>query len=82
MIVYVDDLAIFAEREVADALVGLIKGLWKTSEPNWADLGSPMPFCGMELTRSGLGWKVTQVKYLIELLQRYYIRDTAVSPMV
>ena len=34
---YVDDLAIFSERKIAEALVAVIKGLWKTSEPDWAD---------------------------------------------
>ena len=41
MTVYVDDLAIFAEKKVADSLVSLIRGLWKTSEPEWADIGCP-----------------------------------------
>ena len=81
MIVYVDDLAIFAEKRVAEALVTLIKGLWKTSEPDWADGGNSVPFCGMELTRTSSGWRVTQVKYLRELLQRYSIQETVVSPM-
>ena len=81
MIVYVDDLAIFSERRIAEALVAVIKGLWKTSEPDWADDNPHMPFCGMEVSRTTQGWRVTQVKYLKELLSRYGIKETASSPM-
>ena len=48
LIVYVDDLGVFARAEVAEALVKAIRAQWKTSEPTWTS-GT---FCGLETFKS------------------------------
>ena len=47
LVVYVDDLAVFAEVELARSCIAAVQALWKTSEPEW--LGeAPVTFCGLE----------------------------------
>ena len=81
VIVYVDDIALFGPREVLMALVGEVKAVWTISGPNWADPGSPLTFCGMELSRMSYGWRVTQERYIRELLIRYSVVGVASCPM-
>ena len=40
-----------------------------------------MMFCGMELVQYAWGWRVSQVRYMTELLNRYGIVGTASAPM-
>ena len=49
-------------------LIAMVKGV-QTADCVGPVIEELMPFCGMELTRSQWVWKVTQVKYLRELLQ-------------
>ena len=81
VIVYVDDMALFGEKAHVGALVKEIQALWKTSPPSWPDDSGPMMFCGMEIWRIPQGWKVTQRRYLQELLHRFQVKGTATSPM-
>ena len=81
MIVYVDDIALFGPRQVIEALVNELRVKWRLSEPSWAANGTPVTFCGMELTRAPYGWRVTQKRYLQELLQRYSVDGSATCPL-
>ena len=82
LIIYVDDLGIFATAEVAEALVQAIRTHWKTSEPSWAAEQERVGFCGLEIARTGKGWQVSQKKYLRELLNRYGVNEKASSPLL
>ena len=62
LIVYVDDIALFGPRKVLAAL----RSEWTISGPNWVAPGSPLTFCGMELSKRAFGWKVTQEKYCVQ----------------
>ena len=81
VIIYVDDMAIFGRREHVEALVQEIQRLWKISAPSWPQEGSPIMFCGMELWRFAGGWKITQRRYLQELLQRFQVKGSCAAPM-
>ena len=82
LIIYVDDLGVFATVEVAGALVAAMKDRWKTSEPTWTQDQETVTFCGVEVSKSSKGWRISQGKYLRELLIRYGIKDTAPSPLL
>ena len=81
VMVYVDDMAIFGPAELLEKLVAEIQSIWTISGPNWVAPESPLNF-GMELTRQAYGWKVTQEKYLRELLLRYEVTGGVSSPML
>ncbi|CAE7379306.1 GIP, partial [Symbiodinium sp. CCMP2456] len=81
LVVYVDDLAFFAEAGLAKQFIATVRTLWKTSDPEW--LGeSPVTFCGVELTKTPLGYRLAQGAYIRELLQRYNIQEDAGVPLV
>ena len=82
VIVYVDDMAVFGPRDVLVELVDKIRSIWTISGPDWVAPDSPLSFCGMELARTAYGWKVTQERYLRELLARYEIQGVASCPMI
>ena len=48
MIVYVDDIAVFGIKEVADKVAAAVMSRWKTSTPTWPSMDQPVSFCGME----------------------------------
>ena len=81
VIVYVDDIAMFGPQAMLEALGLSIKEEWTISGPNWAEPESPLLFCGMELACMPYGWKITQERYLRELLSTYSIVGVATSPM-
>ena len=81
VIVYVDDMALFGQRQHVEALVQEIQGLWKISTPTWPSDDAPIVFCGMELWRFVGGWKITQRRYLQELLQRFQVKGSCSAPM-
>ena len=70
VIVYVDDVALFDSEPVLKSLVQVIGEKWTLSEPTWSTNQTTATFCGMELRQLPWGWRVTQVKYLTELLKR------------
>ena len=82
MIVYVDDVAMFGPEEVVSELVRVIGQKWTLSEPSWTCDRNQVVFCGMDLNQYPWGWRVSQVRYPTELLQRYGVEGTATSPMV
>ena len=81
MIVYVDDIALFGPKGVVDSVVAAIKQKWRLSDPSWASSPEGVTFCGMELVRASYGWRVTQRRYLQELLLRYEVEGTAQAPL-
>ena len=82
VIVYVDDVALFGPESVVRALVAVIGEKWTLSEPTWSLNNRPVSFCGMELLQLPCGWRVTQVKYLTELLNRYEIKGVSSVPVL
>ncbi|CAE7787133.1 RE1 [Symbiodinium sp. CCMP2592] len=78
--VYVDDLALFAEQGLAQSFIQVVQTLWKTSDPEWIG-ESAVTFCGMEVSRSPTGYKLSQVAYIRELLQRYNVTEDAAVPI-
>ena len=80
LIVYVDDLAFLGPSGLCQAFVNSVQTNWKTSSPEW--LGHlPVTFCGIELTLTDLGFRMTQKSYVQELLQRYGVTEGAATPI-
>ena len=80
LVVYVDDLAFFGPVGLCQCFIEQVQKKWKTSPPSWFG-EDPVTFCGAEVVRSERGYRLTQVSYLQELLQRYEIEGTAAAPM-
>ena len=81
MIVYVDDIAVFGPKGLVEAVVTALRQKWRLSDPSWASPPQPVLFCGMELTKASYGWRVTQRRYLQELLIRYQVEGVAQAPL-
>ena len=70
--VYVDDMLITAETDVQAGLLRELRKLWSTSEPEIAEVGRPLRFCGFNLHRlTGGGYLLNQEDYVQDLLQRF-----------
>ena len=82
MIVYVDDVAAFGPEGVVRSLVGEVGKRWTLSEPTWSLNQQVVMFCGMELKQFDWGWRVSQERYLTELLNRYNIHGVAAAPIL
>ncbi|CAE7537698.1 RE1 [Symbiodinium sp. CCMP2592] len=80
LVVYVDDLALFAESELAHQVIKVVRMLWKTSEPEWIG-EEAVTFCGLEISRTASGYRLAQSAYIRELLQRYNITEEATVPI-
>ena len=80
MIVYVDDLVIFAARAWASAVLETIQKVWKLFQPEWIPEAGPVKFCGLEICRFGSGYRVNQQSYVAELLW-YDIKEHATVPI-
>ena len=81
VIVYVDDIAIFGPRDLTQKVAEAFMSKWKTSTPTWPTATEPVSFCGIEVARFAGGWRITQSKYLREILRRYEIEGVATCPM-
>ena len=81
LVVYVDDLALFAEPELARRFIAAVRTLWKTSEPEWIT-ETAVTFCGLEISRSPAGYRLAQGAYIRELLNRYNIGEDSTVPLV
>ena len=80
LIVYVDDLAFLGPEDLCWQFVTAIRAKWKTSDPEW--IGErPTTFCGIELSRSEAGFRMTQRAYTQELLNRYNVDEEAGVPI-
>ena len=70
--VYVDDMLITAETATQTRLVQELRAVWTTSEPEIAEVGRPIRFCGFNLHRlTGGGCLLNQEDYVQDLLQRF-----------
>ena len=81
IVVYVDDIAVFGTKEVTQKVAEAFMAKWKTSTPLWPSPTEPVSFCGMEVARLSDGWRITQSKYLKEVLRRYEVDGVASCPM-
>ena len=57
--------------EASEAVWSAIKGKWKISEPEYADEGQGITFCGFEIKQDEKGIHVGQSKYIHSLLEKY-----------
>ena len=80
LIVYVDDLAMFAPEGLAKEFIRAIQSRWKTSEPEWLGV-KPVTFCGIELSLLPTGYRLSQCAYIRELLNRYGIEEQSSVPI-
>ncbi|OLQ05239.1 Copia protein [Symbiodinium microadriaticum] len=69
--IYVDDLLLSGTAEASEAIWTAIKGKWKISEPDYADEGHAITFCGFEIEQKTDGIHVGQSKYIQSLLEKY-----------
>ncbi|CAE7299856.1 RE1 [Symbiodinium sp. CCMP2456] len=70
--IYVDDMLITAEELVKERLVQEIRSIVPTSEPESAEEGRPIRFCGFNLHKlKGGGYLLNQEDYVQDLLQRF-----------
>ena len=81
MIVYVDDLVIFAVCALASAVLATIQKVWELSQPEWISEAGPVKFCGLEICRFGSGYRVNQQSYIEELLLKHGVKDDAAVPL-
>ena len=81
MSVYVDDIMIAANREVAQAAIGSIEKTWAISEVEWAS-EKPLRYCGFEVLadEGGDGFHVSQHMYEQELMTRWGITESLAFP--
>ena len=80
LVVYVDDLAFFSEEPLCQAFVETVQAKWKTSPPTWFGK-EPVTFCGVEIILTSQGYRLTQIAYLRELLQRFQVDSKVSVPM-
>ncbi|OLP87837.1 putative transposon protein [Symbiodinium microadriaticum] len=69
--IYVDDLLLSGTPEASTAIWKAIKEKWKISEPEFADEGQGITFCGFEIRQDDNGLHVGQSKYVQSLLDKY-----------
>ena len=69
--IYVDDLLLSGTPEASEAVWAAIKAKWKISEPEYADQGRAVTFCGFEIRQESDGIHVGQAKYIQSLLDKY-----------
>ena len=82
MVIYVDDLIIFAIRALCSAVLDAIKKVWQLSTPEWIEGALPVKFCGSEILRFSSGDRVNQQSYIAELLSKHAVNDEAAVPLV
>ena len=56
LVVYVDDLAVFAEEAVCNSFIVAVQEKWKTSSPTWFG-AEPITFCGVEIVLMERGYR-------------------------
>ncbi|CAE7536283.1 RE1, partial [Symbiodinium microadriaticum] len=79
--IYVDDLLLSGTTEASEAIWTAIKAKWRISEPEYADLGKSVTFCGFEIQQKSDGLHVGQSKYIQSLLDKYpEIQGTTTCP--
>ena len=81
MVIYVDDLIIFALCALASAVLATIRKVWELSQPEWISDAGPVKFCGLEICRFNSGYRVNQQSYIAEILLKHDIKDDAAVPL-
>ena len=78
---YVDDMLVVGPRGITEDVATAIRGVWNTSEPEWAENGGkPMKFLGMEIQRLEDGtYYIHQGCYAREILDRSGVESTVAS---
>ena len=66
---YVDDILIVGPLQERKSFLDHLKTVWDCSVPEHTEQG-PVDYCGLEVTWSPEGLRITQEKYVQELLQR------------
>ncbi|CAE7635935.1 RE1 [Symbiodinium sp. CCMP2592] len=69
--IYVDDLLLSGTAEASEAVWSGIKAKWRISEPDYADQGHAITFCGFEIEQKSDGIHIGQSKYIQTLLDKY-----------
>ena len=74
VVVYVDDLLICSTPSIVVAVSKAIQRLWETSALSWASNG--IRFLGIEISKVGDGFSLSQEPYIRELLRIHEISPT------
>ena len=75
MAIYVDDTLLVGVRIVVQSASDRIRAKWETSQPEWARVGAPMRFLGMDIERTEAGgYRLHQEAYTRELLERHDVK--------
>ena len=82
MIVYVDDIMVTAESQVAQSFMECLQSHWTTSPPEFVNESRWVKSCGLELRRDDRGGLlVGQQAYARELIRRHEVSRTKPVPM-
>ena len=74
MAIYVDDTLMVGSVAMVQGASGCIRELWETSEPEWASVGRPMRFLGMDIEKTERGgFRLHQEAFTRELLDRHEV---------
>ena len=77
---HVDDSLVVGDRIERDAFLARLRSVWECSQAEHAESG-PISYCGLEIGSTPDGLRVTQGKYVRELLQRHaHIKEPAQTP--
>ena len=81
--VYVDDLLAGGEKASVAAALEAVGQLWSLAEVEWAEVDTPLKFCGFEIHRDGNGdgYHLSQQRYEREMLQRWEVTEGADYPV-
>eukprot|EP00435_Cladocopium_sp_Y103_P023337 s5148_g5.t1 len=80
MAIYVDDVLLAAENEVAKCALQSIAAVWECAPAEQATVQSSVTFCGFELQQNeaqhGGGFRVHQHSYEEELIKKWEVHET------
>lgn len=78
--VYVDDLMVVAEKEVAKDIMKELGRTFKMAEPEEVTLEKEVTLCGYHIKKTKEGYALHQGKYIEELVKKHDIRKKEVIP--
>ena len=79
---YVDDILAVGPREERDAFLAQLRSVWDCSTPEHSEAGI-VTYCGLEVRSVGKELRISQEKYVLELLKRHNdVEGTSLSPCV
>ncbi|CAE7824231.1 unnamed protein product [Symbiodinium sp. CCMP2592] len=69
---YVDDILVASEKDVAQAVVRGLESNWELSTPDWvSEEGDCLKFAGFELEKTSQGIRLHQESYTKDILEQY-----------